>query len=49
MLTQKQHKLLQFIEQTIKEQGISPSFEEMKTFMELKSKSCASKSLNNDI
>ena len=39
MLTQKQHKLLQFIEQTIKEQGVSPSFEEMKTFMELKSKS----------
>ena len=39
MLTQKQHKLLQFIEQTIQKQGISPSFEEMKTFMGLKSKS----------
>lgn len=39
MLTQKQHKLLQFIEKTIKKQGVSPSFEEMKTFMGLKSKS----------
>ena len=39
MLTPKQHKLLQFIEQSIQKQGISPSFEEMKTFMGLKSKS----------
>jgi repressor LexA len=39
MLTPKQHKLLQFIEQSIKKQSISPSFEEMKTFMGLKSKS----------
>lgn len=39
MLTQKQHKLLQFIEKTIQKQGVSPSFEEMKTFMGLKSKS----------
>ena len=39
MLTPKQHKLLHFIEKTISEQGISPSFEEMKTFMGLKSKS----------
>ena len=39
MLTPKQHKLLRFIEQSIQKQGISPSFEEMKTFMGLKSKS----------
>lgn len=39
MLTQKQHDLLFFIYQRIKEKGISPSFEEMKSFMNLKSKS----------
>jgi len=39
MLTPKQHKLFSFIEKTIAEQGVSPSFEEMKTFMGLKSKS----------
>ena len=39
MLTPKQHKLLGFIEQTIAKQQISPSFEEMKEYMGLKSKS----------
>lgn len=39
MLTPKQHKLLQFIEQSLKENAVSPSFEEMKDFMGLKSKS----------
>lgn len=39
MLTQKQHDLLFFIHQNIKEKGVSPSFEEMKAFMNLKSKS----------
>lgn len=39
MLTPKQHQLLQFIEQSIKEKAVSPSFEEMKAFMGLKSKS----------
>ena len=39
MLTPKQHKLLQFIEQTLAKQQVSPSFEEMKEYMGLKSKS----------
>jgi len=39
MLTPKQHKLLGFIEQTIVKQQVSPSFEEMKEYMGLKSKS----------
>lgn len=39
MLTPKQYKLLQFIEKNQREQGVSPSFEEMKDFMGLKSKS----------
>jgi len=39
MLTPKQYKLLQFIEKTLAEQKVSPSFEEMKDFMGLKSKS----------
>ena len=39
MLTPKQYKLLQFIEKTLVEQKVSPSFEEMKEFMGLKSKS----------
>lgn len=39
MLTPKQHKLLEFIEKTLAEQQVSPSFEEMKDFMGLKSKS----------
>lgn len=39
MLTPKQYKLLKFIEKTIFEQEVAPSFEEMKDFMGLKSKS----------
>ena len=39
MLTPKQYKLFSFIEKNIQIYGVSPSFEEMKTFMGLKSKS----------
>ncbi|MEO6153719.1 MAG: transcriptional repressor LexA [Croceibacterium sp.] len=39
MLTAKQHELLRFIQQKLEETGISPSFEEMKEALELKSKS----------
>ncbi len=39
MLTQKQYKLLMFINKVIKETGCSPSFEEMKEAVGLKSKS----------
>jgi repressor LexA len=39
MLTAKQHELLGFINQRLDESGISPSFEEMKAALDLKSKS----------
>lgn len=39
MLTRKQHELLRFIQQRLEETGISPSFEEMKEALDLKSKS----------
>jgi repressor LexA len=39
MLTAKQHELLLFIHQRLEESGISPSFEEMKEALDLKSKS----------
>jgi repressor LexA len=39
MLTAKQRELLQFITVRLEESGISPSFEEMKEALELKSKS----------
>jgi repressor LexA len=39
MLTSKQHELLLFINQRLGESGISPSFEEMKEALDLKSKS----------
>ncbi|MBB3763856.1 transcriptional repressor LexA [Sphingomicrobium lutaoense] len=39
MLTPKQHELLQFIHQRLKETGISPSFDEMREALDLKSKS----------
>ena len=39
MLTAKQHELLRFIQQKLEETGISPSFEEMKAALDLKSKS----------
>mgnify|MGYP003294917913 CR=1 FL=1 len=39
MLTPKQNKLLQFIEKTIRKTNTAPSFEEMKVYMGIKSKS----------
>lgn len=39
MLTKKQHELLLFIDQRLTETGISPSFDEMKEALDLKSKS----------
>ena len=39
MLTRKQHELLRFIQVRLEETGISPSFEEMKEALDLKSKS----------
>jgi len=39
MLTRKQHELLRFIQTRLDETGISPSFEEMKDALDLKSKS----------
>jgi repressor LexA len=39
MLTRKQHELLMYIDQHLRETGFSPSFEEMKEALRLKSKS----------
>jgi repressor LexA len=39
MLTRKQHELLSFIDRHLKTSGYSPSFEEMKEALQLKSKS----------
>ena len=39
MLTRKQHELLMFIDRRLKETGVSPSFDEMKDALDLKSKS----------
>lgn len=39
MLTRKQHELICFIQDRLSETGISPSFEEMKEALDLKSKS----------
>ncbi|HEX6959492.1 MAG TPA: transcriptional repressor LexA [Ferrovibrio sp.] len=39
MLTRKQHDLLMFIHEKLETSGVSPSFEEMKEAMKLKSKS----------
>ncbi len=39
MLTAKQHELIQFIQARLEDTGISPSFEEMKDALDLKSKS----------
>jgi repressor LexA len=39
MLTAKQHELIRFIQQKLEATGISPSFEEMKEALDLKSKS----------
>ena len=37
MLTAKQHELIRFIQLKLEETGISPSFEEMKEALDLKS------------
>ena len=39
MLTAKQNELLRFIHERLEESGVSPSFEEMKEALDLKSKS----------
>ena len=39
MLTRKQHELIRFIQARLEESGVSPSFEEMKDALDLKSKS----------
>src|SRR5438128_2184900 len=39
MLTRKQHELLRFIHDRLRETGIPPSFDEMKEALDLKSKS----------
>jgi repressor LexA len=39
MLTAKQHELIRFIQTRLEESGVSPSFEEMKEALDLKSKS----------
>ena len=39
MLTAKQRELIVFIQQRLEETGVSPSFEEMKEALDLKSKS----------
>jgi repressor LexA len=39
MLTRKQHELIRFIQERLEETGVSPSFEEMKEALDLKSKS----------
>jgi repressor LexA len=39
MLTRKQHELLRFIHERLKEQGVPPSFDEMKEALDLRSKS----------
>src|SRR5690348_15327679 len=39
MLTRKQHELLMFIHERMKESGIPPSFDEMKDALDLRSKS----------
>jgi repressor LexA len=39
MLTKKQHDLLRFIHERLKEQGVPPSFDEMKEALDLRSKS----------
>ena len=39
MLTRKQHELIRFIQHRLEETGVSPSFDEMKEALDLKSKS----------
>ncbi|MBV1900178.1 MAG: transcriptional repressor LexA [Kordiimonadaceae bacterium] len=46
MLTAKQHQLLQFINQRLTDSGVSPSFDEMKDALGLKSKSGVHRLIN---
>jgi repressor LexA len=46
MLTQKQHELICFIQKRLEETGVSPSFEEMKEALDLKSKSGVHRLIN---
>ena len=46
MLTRKQHDLLTFIDQRLAKDGVSPSFEEMKDALALKSKSGVHRLIN---
>ena len=46
MLTRKQHELLSFIHDRLQSSGVSPSFEEMKDALELKSKSGVHRLIN---
>ena len=46
MLTKKQSKLLQYLKQKMKKDNVSPSFEEMKNAMGLKSKSGIQRLIN---
>ncbi|MHA1574991.1 MAG: LexA family protein [Alphaproteobacteria bacterium] len=46
MLTEKQYKLLEFIKIKMKDKPVSPSFEEMREAMGVKSKSTISSSLS---
>ena len=46
MLTRKQHELLMFINARLAEGGVSPSFEEMKEALDLKSKSGVHRLIN---
>ena len=46
MLTKKQHELLLFIAKKIEKQGVSPSYEEMRDALDLKSKSGIFRFLN---
>jgi len=46
MLTKKQHELLHFINARLREGGVSPSFEEMKEALALKSKSGVHRLIN---
>ncbi|MFZ4534092.1 MAG: LexA family protein, partial [Alsobacter sp.] len=39
MLTRKQHELLRFIHDRLREDGVPPSFDEMKEALDLRSKS----------
>ena len=47
MLTKKQHQLLTFIDSHLRNEGVSPSFEEMKNALNLKSKSGIHRLISN--